>query len=114
MGKTQYAVDETIDILSSDDEDKNHRLNLMNNSKSRFKHARQEGCTSLPIPRKKKYVIRVTTNSLKEYELNNGNPLNEAPIDKKNLFETEDEETEDEDEESTSDEIEQNMDFNLI
>merc|ERR1712228_2367 len=93
-GKTQYSVPKDVDILSEDEEDKNHRLNLMNNAKkSRFNHRRDEGVTHLPIPRKKKYVIRVTSNSLKEYELTND--LKEAPIDKSNLFETEDEETED-------------------
>ena len=52
--------------------------------------------TSLPIPRKdsKNYLIKLTTNSLKEYELNR--KYLDAPVDGNNVFETEDEETEDE------------------
>merc|ERR1712129_401953 len=100
-GSTQYAVPDNVDILSSDDEDINHRLNLMNNPKTRCLHKRDDGVTSLPIPRQKKYVIRLTSTSLKDYELTKMGGK-EAPICEQNLFETEDEETTEYEEEEES------------
>ena len=45
-GKTQCAVPKDVDILS--DEERVHRLNLMNtSSKSRFRHTRREGVCSI-------------------------------------------------------------------